>query len=224
MNLFFDTILVPQGAEYQAVCRGLERLKSTHKPEVLAIPMGVTALASFLHSREWQPQNILVMGLCGSLSSRHQVGDIVLYQDCLSFLGQHQYCDRQLTNFIDYRLPNKTSLVTSLTRDRLIWSASAKLDLAQKYQANVVDMEGFVLLDILGQQNLKVTMLRVVSDNVDRDIPDLNSAIAPSGKLQTRAMAIAMLKKPLAAIRLITGAIKGLKILQQTTTELFEGN
>lgn len=225
MNLFFDRIVVPQGSEYQAICRGLFKLKSAYRPKVLAIPMGVNALTSFLEERDWQQKkNILVMGLCGSLSGQHQVGDIVLYQDCLFSLSssqQHQYTNPQLTTFIKNRLQNKTTLVTSLTSDRLIWSASEKRHLGQKYQANVVDMEGFVLLNVLAQHNIKVAMLRVVSDNVNHNIPNLNRAITSSGKLQTIPMAITMVKQPFAATRLITGAIKGLKILQQITTKLF---
>jgi hypothetical protein len=37
------TILVPQGAEYQAVCRGLNQVRGS-KPTVVAIPMGVQPL------------------------------------------------------------------------------------------------------------------------------------------------------------------------------------
>ncbi len=225
MNLFFDLILVPQGSEYQAIDRGLKKSNCYRKPKLLAIPMGVDPVSSFLAKRDWQKQqNILVMGLCGSLSWQHQVGEVVLYRDCFFPLGaspQHQYTDRELTTDLNNRLQDKTSLVTSLTSDRLIWSAAEKLDLGQKYQADGVDMEGFILLERLSKDNHKIAMLRVVSDNAKHNIPDLNSAIASSGKLQSIPMAIAMLRQPLATGRLISGAMKGLKILQQITTELF---
>lgn len=227
MNSFVDQILVPQGAEYQAIYQRLQKIQPTSVPQLLTIPIGVNALTAYLQERDWSAKashNILVMGLCGSLSPQFQVGDVVLYQDCLmagSSSLQHQGTDSQLTDFIYSRLQPNLTLVTGLTSDRLIWSAPEKQDLGQRYQASVVDMEGFVLLDALRQHNIRVAMVRVVSDSVDHDIPDLTAAIDSTGKLQNLPMAIAMVKQPLAATRLITGAIKGLKILQQTTTELF---
>ncbi len=227
MDLCFDIILVPQGSEYQAIRRGLQLLTSGSLPKVWAIPMGVNAVESYVKARDWQPKtrpNILVMGLCGSLSLQHQVGDIVVYQNCFftcSSSLQPQSTDSQLTASIHNRLKNKTALVTGLTSDRLIWSAQDKLDLGRRYPVSVVDMEGFVLLNTLQQYNLRVAMVRVVSDSANHDIPDLTGAIDSTGKLQTIPTAIAMLRKPLAATRLITGALEGLKILQQVTTELF---
>ena len=230
MDLFFDMILVPQGSEYQAICRGLQQINSASVPQVLAIPMGVNAVESYLQATNWQQKarhNILVMGLCGSLSPQYQIGDVVLYRDCLRYCSsslQHQYTDPQLTTSIYNRLQDKTTLVTGLTSDRLIWSTQEKLDLGKRYPASVVDMEGFVLLNILAQHNIRVAMVRVVSDSSNCNIPDLNRAIDPNGSLKNIPMAIAMLKQPLAATRLITGAIEGLKILQQITTELFSLN
>ena len=227
MNLCFDIILVPQGSEYKAICQGLQPLASAFLPQVWAIPMGVNAVESYLPTRDWQAKtrlNILVMGLCGSLSPQHQVGDIVLYQNCLfpySSSLQSQPTDPQLTDLIHNRLLDKITLVTGLTSDRLICSASEKLDLGQRYPASVVDMEGFVLLNFLRQKNLRVAIVRVVSDDANHNIPDLTGAIDSNGKLQSIPTAIAMLRQPFAATRLITGAIKGLKILQQVTTELF---
>ena len=228
MDLCFDIILVPQGTEYQAICRGLQPLRSGSLPQVWAIPMGVNAVESYLKARDWQQKNrpnILVMGLCGSLSPQHQVGDIVVYQNCFftcSSSLQPQSTDSQLTTSIQNRLKNKTALVSGLTSDRLIWSAQDKLDLGRRYPASVIDMEGFVLLNTLQQYNLKVAMVRVVSDSANHDIPNLTEAIDSTGKLQIIPTAIAMLKKPLAATRLITSGIEGLKILQQVTTLLFK--
>ena len=230
MDLLVDTILVPQGAEYQAVCRGLRQINASSLPNVLSIPIGVDALNNYLATSDWQPESqakILVMGLCGSLSLQYQVGDIVLYRDCLfsspSSLS-NKCTDIQLTTSIATLLNKKIPIVTALTSDRLIWSAQEKLDLGRRYQASVVDMEGFALLNSLQSKKSRVAILRVVSDNAEDDIPNLQQAIDSTGKLQTLPMAIAMLKQPLAATRLITSAPKGLKILQQITTDLFREN
>jgi len=64
-------------------------------------------------------------------------------------------------------------------------------------------------------------MLRVVSDDVLNNIPDLNQAIDPQGNLKTLPMAIALIKQPLAAVKLIKGSLTGLKALSKITAELF---
>ena len=81
-----DVIIVPQGAESQAVKKGLKNLK-IQAPLIIAIPMGVKQIEeTLLKQKFWQarPKNVLMMGLCGSLSPQHSVGDAVLYQDCCS--------------------------------------------------------------------------------------------------------------------------------------------
>jgi hypothetical protein len=63
--------------------------------------------------------------------------------------------------------------------------------------------------------------LRIVSDDRCGDLPDLNQAIDSQGNLQTLPMAIALIKQPMAAIRLIKGSLTGLKALEQITVKLF---
>ena len=84
-----DLILVPQGAEYSAVTRGLKASGSlnANRPDVWAIPFGIKALnylerVSLMRENErvplWNGKNILLMGLGGSLSGQCKPGDIVL--------------------------------------------------------------------------------------------------------------------------------------------------
>jgi hypothetical protein len=82
-------------------------------------------------------------------------------------------------------------------------------------------MEGFAYLEELQKRGIAVAMLRVVSDDLTGDLPDLSQAIDGKGNLKTASLAIAMLRQPLAATRLIRGSLIGLKALQQITTELF---
>ena len=88
-SLLPQTILVPQGAEYKAVCRGLSGVKLP-KPWVVPIPIGSKPVTHYLE--RWQqtedfltakPSSILLMGLCGSLSPQLAVGDMALYHDCV---------------------------------------------------------------------------------------------------------------------------------------------
>jgi nucleoside phosphorylase len=212
-----DLILVPQGAEYLAVSKALKASKKPQLPELLAIPIGAPSkyLESIPNLHNFQ--NVLIMGLGGSLSQEYAVGDVVIYQDCIK-LGNSKslVCDFELTKIIQQKLPN-APLVNSLTSDRLIHLATEKQKLHQISQAQVVDMEGYSILTNLKQA---VAMVRIISDDANHDLPDLTKAIDQDGILQNLPLAIALIRQPIAAIRLITGALKALKVLERTARAL----
>lgn len=212
-----DVILVPQGAEYQAVNRGLRHCQKS--PIVVAIPVGKPAVQRFLS--EWQPQpeqSILVMGLCGSLSSAHPVGEVLLYESCWNAIDPSwQSCDRALTDWMSKRVA--APLVRGFTSERVVHTAAEKQILAGRYAADAVDMEGSAILQAISQN--RVAMLRVVSDDCAHDLPDLSHAISPDGNLLPLPLLLALLQRPIAAFRLIRGSLRGLAALQQVTTQLF---
>jgi hypothetical protein len=225
-----ELILVPQGQEYQAVCRGLQ-LGGCTVP-VVAIPVGTEPLKRYLKS--WQPPEglpqggqprVLLMGLCGSLTARYGVGDVVVYSRCVSGTqpkdGDQQTCDPVLIALLQRYLNLKGLPVTAVTSDRLIFSADEKQNLAEEYQAEVVDMEGLVALKGLTLQGFAVSMVRVVSDDCHHNLPDLSTAFSADGSLLPIPLALGMARQPLAAWRLIRGSLRGLKILQQVTTQIF---
>lgn len=230
MSVPVHVILVPQGAEYQAVCRGLSRI-ALPTPPVVPLPVGPAPVRQHLQRLQQDKylagcQQVLVMGLCGSLNPRLCVGEVVLYQDCVyeteTATPSTYACDRSLTIQLQQRLQTKASLVRCLTSERLIWSQQEKHNLGQVYQADVVDMEGFAALEVLTQAGMTVTMLRVISDDCQHDLPNLNSAVSANGRLQPLPLALRMLQRPIAATRLVQGALQGLKVLQAVTTTLFE--
>lgn len=219
-----DAILVPQGPEYRAVLRGIGATQA--ELAVLPISVGARSLSCYL---EWQRQRsvsqpkVLLVGLCGGLVPRLKPGDVVLYEGCLCASNSRllwQECDRQLTALFSEKL-DRASLVRGFTSEIVIWSSTQKRQLYQTYKAEVVDMEGFTALEVLQKAGVAVAMVRVVSDSCLLDIPNLNPAISPSGSLQPIPLSICLLKQPVAASRLIQGSLKGLKALQQITTQLF---
>ncbi|MFN6484241.1 MULTISPECIES: phosphorylase [unclassified Nostoc] len=215
-----NTILVPQGAEYKAVCRGLSGVSGSI-PTVVAIPVGMKALLKYLQQGQFLASSrVLMMGLCGSLSDRHTVGDIVLYQDCV-YQGKQQECDRTLTTQLQSSISEKVSLVKSVTSDRVICSAAEKSRLGKTLAVDVVDMEGFTALEFFNAVGVSVAMLRVVSDDCQHNIPDLTSAINSDGSLNSFPLAMAMLRQPIAATHLIRGSLTALKVLEQVTNLLF---
>lgn len=219
-----NTILVPQGAEYKAVCRGLSGVTGSI-PTIVAIPVGMKPLLKYLQQFPGNGQflvpksRVLIMGICGSLSDRHTVGDIVLYQDCV-YQGKQQECDRTFTAQLHSFISQKASLVKSLTSDRVIWSAAEKRHLGETLAADVVDMEGFTALEFFNAVGVSVAILRVVSDDCQHNIPDLTSAINSDGSLNPLPLAMGMLRQPLAATRLIRGSLTALKVLEQVTNLL----
>ncbi|MBN3922734.1 phosphorylase [Nostoc sp. NMS4] len=218
-----NTILVPQGAEYQAVCRGLRGVTG-FIPTVVAIPVGMKPLLKYLQQGQFlvPESRVLIMGICGSLSDRYTVGDIVLYQDCI-YQGKLQECDRTFTAQLHSSISQKASLVKSVTSDRVISSAAEKRRLGKTLAADVVDMEGFTALEFFNPAGVSVAMLRIVSDDCQHNIPDLTPAINSDGSLNPFPLVIAMLRQPLAATRLIRGSLTALKVLEEVTNLLFSG-
>lgn len=218
-----DAILVPQGAEYQAVCRGISNSPSK-STLILSIPLGFNQIAGekvISRLKALNIQRVVMTGLCGSLSPEYCGGDIVIYQSC--FDPQQQITlktDLELITMLQQCLVT-ASLVTSLTSDRIISFASEKQRLHRTYQTDMVDMEGFNYLELLHQHHIAVAMFRVVSDDARSDLPDLTLAIGDDGQLKILPLTFAMLMQPLAAIRLIKGSLSGLNRLRTTVQQLF---
>lgn len=216
-----DTIVVPQGAEYQAVCRGLKKA-DCNDVSLVSIPIGTKNMEQTLANYSGEltkAKNILIMGLCGSLSNKYTVRDIALYESCGNAANQQVDLRSKLTTIIQKKL--SIDLVAGITSDRVIYQAEEKLKLSQTYPVSVVDMEGYGYVKEFQTRKITVSMVRVVSDDTTGDIPDLSVAIDADGNFKTIPMAIAFLKQPIAATRLIKGSLLGLKTLQQVTQQLF---
>jgi hypothetical protein len=228
-EMTIDAIFVPQGSEYKAVCRGLNRV-TAQKPKIVSIPVGIKPLIKYL--QQWQKQEyfpnerqpkVMIMGLCGSLTPRYHVGDVVLYENCI-YQQQLEECDRTFTTELQSLLKTQhpaVSLVKSLTSDRVICSAEEKRHLGETLEADVVDMEGFAALEFFNGIGAAVAMLRVVSDDCHNDIPDLTAAINADGSLQPLPLTWSLLRQPIAATNLIRGSLRGLKVLEELTKLLF---
>jgi Phosphorylase superfamily len=229
VNHQIQTILVPKGAEHQAVCKGLQGV--FYPPAVFPIPVGSTPLLQFLEELHQSGcldagQQVLVLGLCGSLVPSLEVGDVVLYQGCISAQsGQPAVGDFSLlTRDLQTQLAGvwqNLSLVTVATSDRVISTPAEKHQLAQKFGAQVVDMEGYPMAEFLAKLGVSVAMLRVVSDDCHHAIPNLADAFSPEGNLNPVRLAIAFIRQPIAAIRLIRGSLQGLATLTTLTQTLF---
>ncbi|PZV09333.1 MAG: hypothetical protein DCF32_02610 [Leptolyngbya sp.] len=221
-----QVILVPAGAEYQAVMRGLKAIP--HAPPVVAVPAGPAAFRAFLESwadrSRFATQEILLLGLGGSLSPQHSVGDAILLEQVWSDTEGDQpplfkggrgdlpvQCDRALVESLAQRL--KVPVGTGVTCNRVITTVTEKRRLGDRYEAAVVDMESAVLLEAMPQA--KVAILRVISDDCSHDLPDIAGAIDPYGSLRPVVLTLSFLKKPIAALNFIRSSVKGLNTLER---------
>lgn len=230
-------VLVPQGAEFQAVRRGLGKAgqPNVENVELRALPMGMAAVRSWLG--QWAslsppPTSILVLGVCGALVPHYGVGQVVVYGKCGNAQGQWRTCAPMTAAFGGVEMENERSpqrsalaswpTVTALSSDRPLCAVSEKATWAAKTAAEVVDMEGFPLVDFFTDQGIPITIVRVVSDASDRPIPDLTPAIAPDGSLRPLPLLQAFLGQPLPAWHLIQGSLIALGILEKTVAQLFK--
>lgn len=217
-----DTIIVPQGAEYRAVKQGLNKLKRK-QPLIVSIPMGTNRIVETLNIQKFwqsQPKKVVMMGLCGSLSSQYNVGDFVLYQNCSSLNQEKVATEPKLNQLIRQKL-DRVSLVSGVTSDRIITTIPEKQQLARNFAASVVDMESFAYLQLLQQRAIAVSILRVVSDDLKNNLPNLDQTIDELGNIEPVAMTKAMLKQPIVSLNFIRNSLQSLQKLQQITTDLF---
>ena len=128
-----QAILVPQGQEYQAVNRAAQGLNS--KWQIIPIPMGNPKFSQQLEKclEDRCFNQAILLGLCGSLSNKHKVGDVLIYQTCKAENSQMQSLGSNslVTYYISQKLGNSATLVDGLSSDRLICEAQTKKELAK---------------------------------------------------------------------------------------------
>ena len=164
-------------------------------------------LTEHLNNESPSPTQFLVLGLCGGLNDRTRLGTVVLY-------------DRPALDQSTLAQRLKVQSVQGITIDRVLCLAAEKHQLAQESKADVVDMESQWILDYVQSFRKRVNVIRVVSDNATGDLPDLSAAFDTNGDLRPGALAIAFIKNPIAALRLIRGALIALRQLEEWVAEL----
>jgi nucleoside phosphorylase len=224
-------ILVPQGAEYQAVVGAIKN--NPHSPVILAIPMGKLAVNRYLqdwrqNNPEFFPAGVILMGLGGSLSAEFGLGRAVVLESCLNYqndqANQEQYSDRILTDWVEQKLGRNIRRVQGLTSDRVITDATEKQTLGKRFNCQVVEMEGWAVLSFFRELGIRATIIRVISDEVSQSLPDLSKIYNNQGQLNAIALSLVLGKQPIAGYKLIVGSLKSLKILNKITKKLLSNS
>jgi Phosphorylase superfamily len=216
-----DALVVPQGAEFKAVQRGLARSGCTLPIIPIAIGPGPTAarLAAAIASGQLRSgMRVLALGLAGGLGPV-AVGDRVIYGSCAWEGGQGDF-DEQGNAWLRGRLTGGT-IGEAWSSDRLVGTAEFKRSLWVQTGATCVDMETSALWEVLDSAGLSLAVVRVISDDAMTNLPDLDGTVDGDGNLRPLALAGAFLRKPIGAAALIQGSLRGLARLEETVIELF---
>ncbi|HUK92079.1 MAG TPA: hypothetical protein VLZ81_16890, partial [Blastocatellia bacterium] len=158
---------------------------------------------------------VLIIGLAGSLTHSIGEGDLTLYRSALTPTGECCALSEKLNERITARLLGAGiahNLVTGVSQARIAATLREKRDLAAT-GAGVVDMESYELASASVRAGLPVAVVRVISDNVDKPMPDFNSALNSSGEFSPLALAIACLRRPAATFSLMKSSRRALNTL-----------
>jgi hypothetical protein len=153
---------------------------------------------------------IVVMGLCGALRGL-RTGDIAIFTDVTDETGRYTF-DAELVRVMSATLPS-AKLVHGCTVNHVVTRATERAALAAAYGAEAVDMEGTHLARALASRGRASLIVRIASDDPTFDLPPIEEAFTPEGKIRLLQLAMAFAAQPRAAIRFITDARRALHTL-----------
>jgi len=151
------------------------------------------------------PDLAVVIGLCGSLTASLSESAIVVYLNCLSATngGTTSPCAPEFSEQVSLLLNRQNMTcrsVLGITSPRVATTKDDKLRLAAT-GAQVVDMESYEVLSAAHRLAVPAIVVRVVSDSLDRKLPDFNRALNPDGSINNRMALRVMLGSPLLTAR-----------------------
>ena len=170
-----------------------------------------------LRARPDKPQAVLVIGLCGGLIDSVPESQVVTYTECWSTEPKLPplVCSTPLTSRLAQLLNFRgiaCTCVVGVTSPRIAVRKADRLALAES-GASVVDMESYEILAVAADSGVPATVLRVVSDSVDRELPDFNQALNAQGSLDGgKALRVAV-GSPLRTLRLLAANKRAMRQL-----------
>src|SRR5438093_3649785 len=143
------------------------------------------------------PDAVLSIGLCGGLTASLPEGRIVGYTECRSTQAGKPLlrCSEKIIDSMADLLKSSNILcdrVAGITSPQIATTPPQRTALANLGGA-VVDMESYSILETAAAIGIPAAVLRVVSDSVDRVLPDFNRALDLNGAIDGRkALRVAM--------------------------------
>ena len=185
------------------------------------------------HLTETKYDALLIIGLAGALTPALKTGEVVFYDTCFAFRPQFgigeetnetpatdvsNVCDFQISSWLRHLLLADglaCMFGAGLTLDFMVTSAEEKLAMGESYGAAAVDMESYDVITVGTQLGVPVVVLRVILDEAQQKTPDFNMALNANGQMSPTKSLVAMLLRPLAAIRFLFSLRAAMKILRR---------
>jgi uridine phosphorylase len=203
------TILVPRGPEAAAVRR------AGTPARIVELPAGAASAEAL---PDFAPdETVVVLGLCGALW-RMRAGDVCVYGR-VADAARGFDLEPELVDTLSRTLP-RAVVVNACTTKRVVTSVTARTLLAQRFNADVVDMEGTALAPALAARGVRFGMVRVVSDDPSRDLPPIGDTIDDEGRIRPFALALAFARAPRAAFHFVRDARRSLTVLTEVAGSL----
>ncbi len=203
------TILVPRGAEEQAVRRAA--------PSAPIAVIAAGAASARLPPAIDPSTLVVVVGLCGALTTA-RVGDVVVYTRIVDAAGSDAIDDVDVTR-MHTAFPQARRVVACMG-DHVVTKAAERAALAAHFAADVVDMEALHIARALRARGIRFAMVRVVSDDPSADLPPIEDALDPSGAIRPLALTVAFARAPLAAVRFVRDVQASLRVLGSVAATL----
>jgi hypothetical protein len=176
-----------------------------------------------------KPDAVLVIGLCGGLTESLPEDRIVAYTECLSTAPSKPpplQCSHVLTEGIVRRLQQQAitvDRVIGITSPRIATTKADRLALA-KSGAAAVDMESYPIVSAAARAGVPAVILRVVSDSLDTEMPDFNSALNAQGALDGRKALWIALGSPLETYGLLAANKRAMERLKPAVKLILESD
>jgi nucleoside phosphorylase len=176
---------------------------------------------------------LFIIGLAGALTPDLKTGEVVFYDTCFAFRPQFGaevgtgadttsdaagVCDFQVSSSLRQLLLEDGLICTfgaGLTLDFMVTSAEEKLAMGESYGAAAVDMESYDFINVATQFGLPVVTLRVILDEAQQKTPDFNIALNAQGQMSLAKAMLAMLLRPIAALKFFFSLLFAMKTLRR---------
>jgi nucleoside phosphorylase len=153
------------------------------------------------------PDAVLSIGLCGGLTASLPEGRVVSYTECRSTQAAKPLlrCSEKIIDSMSALLKSSNVLcdpVAGITSPQIATTPARRMALANLGGA-VVDMESYSIVETAAAVGIPAAVLRVVSDSVDRVLPDFNRALDENGALIGRKALRVALGSPIRTLKLL---------------------
>lgn len=151
-----------------------------------------------------RPTSVVSVGFAGALKDGLHVGDVVVAAEIVCEPGLLQPRDPSDRVACRWQLDAdrlrsgfaKTSAARVLTTNTLAATVADKRRLAERFNADVVDMESAAVASVCAKLRLPLTCVRAVSDAVDTPLSLRLASLIAGGRVSIFRMLLAILRQP----------------------------